>query len=159
MTTKTKAKIARKSKTARLLVSASCSNEFNDGAPSYALLELSRTNIQELLRRLQTSKELKKRDQSFAKATYWSGYCGWLGYWEGIDQLPQDSLKQLNDGCPVLLPDGVAVPEDAYKSTECDMMLVWPEEVCFSACPKHTSDRVETSEVSEKFLRELEIRC
>jgi hypothetical protein len=137
----------------KILLSVSCSNEYNDSAPTYALLDVDADTILRFLALLERSKHCKEADNSFAKAVYWGAPCCWIRYDDEIEALPDKIQQDLHDGLPVVMPDGFTLSDEALAKTECDQLVVWPDEILFTAISKHTNDRVETGGLSEPFLR------
>jgi hypothetical protein len=151
--------VDEKPKTLYLLLPVTCANEFLDGRPNYAVIEVDRGLVDRVLAQLARVKRYKKEeDPHIYEFRSWDPSPIWFQI--PTEKWSEDTHKDLLTGEeygmvnfensePILLD---AMPDfdvdNSDNRTQCETRIVTDSDVKWDAIPKHTSDYVDTAQVS-----------
>ena len=148
----------KKPKTLYLLLDVSCANEFLDCRPNYAVIKVDLDLVDRLLAQLARVKRYKKEeDPDIYEFRSWDISPTWFhsltNEWSEMDHTDlltgeTDAMLLVQNSSPVLLDAMPGFIEDDDNRTECETRIVTDSDVKWDAIPKHTSDYVDTAQVS-----------
>jgi hypothetical protein len=110
--------------------------------------------MQKLKRRIGETERLLKKDSLLVALEYLDSTARYFQGFEELESLLD--VERVDKGEAVLVNAEVLgkIPEEAYRRTELQTVVVFPEAVYWTCRPRHYDNvRIETAEVKEAFLR------
>lgn len=131
----------------KLLLNTHSGNEYGDGC-EYAALNLTPLLATTILARMETFADAERRDKSLVAMDYYDGSPDFL---DSLPERLQDTLGSGEDFEEVEYSDEEMEP--CVARTECARMVVYRQEVYWTAYPKHCDWQVETRPIPVDVVR------
>jgi hypothetical protein len=124
--------------------------EFSDDC-DYALVRLNANDVERLRKRMATARRLQKVDSSLCCLEYWDGAARYFARQDGLDEIIE--REGVDDGEVAFVTDDVVaqIPESAYRMTEEERVVVFPDSVYWECRAKHRDEvNIETARVGKQ---------
>jgi hypothetical protein len=150
-----------KSAITHLILDTSCTSEALLSVVDYCLIPLRPGYVADILKYMDIVARMYKKDDSVYNLECWDATPAYFCFnekMESVRDIRGNLLCDVPGGEPILLTADPEFVETAFARVECQTIQISHLEVWWTAYPKHTSHRVETTHLGKKILLDIQRR-